>query len=57
MDTIGALLLHNHVPKFLQGEAVLHMIHLINQVLANNLSYLSPLDILLENYKYDGELF
>ena len=51
LDMARALLLHQHVPKYLWGEAVLTAVHLINQTRARNLSYLSPLDILSNYYK------
>ena len=51
VDMARASLLHQHVPKYLWGEAVLIAFHLKNQTPARNLSYSSPLDILSNNYK------
>ena len=51
MDTTQALLLHNHVPKYLWGKAVLTTVHLLNRVPVKNISYFSPLDLLLKHYR------
>ena len=51
MDTAQALLLHNHVLKYLLGKAVLTTIHHMNQVLAKNLSYFSPLYLLSKHFR------